>query len=76
MTQNNDCQYKVLAVERILQDNPCGVTVKQIIEKLDYEYGVKAERKAIYHNLYVLGWFFAIEKKRNGHEHIYYILED
>lgn len=70
---NNQCQYKILAVERILQDNPNGVTVKQIIQKLDYEYGVKADRKAIYQNIDVLGWFLPIRRKRNGHEHIYYI---
>lgn len=68
-----DCQYKILAVERILQGNPNGVTVKKIIEKLDYEYGVKAERKAIYHNIDTLGFFLPIRRKRNGNEHIYYI---
>lgn len=69
----DDCQYKILAVERILQDNPNGVTVKQIIEKLDYEYGVTAERKAIYRNIDVLGWFLPINVRKNGSANIYYV---
>lgn len=68
-----DCQYKILAVERILQDNPNGVTVKQIIEKLEYEYGVTAERKAIYQNIDVLGWFLPINVRKNGRANMYYI---
>lgn len=70
---NNQPQYKILAVERILQENPKGLTVKEIIKKLDYEYGVKAERKAIYNNMYVLGWFLPIRVRKHGIENIYYI---
>lgn len=70
---NNQCQYKILAVERVLQDNPSGVTVKEIISKLDYEYGVKAERKAIYQNIDVLKWFLPIGVIKDGNTNVYYI---
>ena len=73
MSRDN-CQYKILAVERILQENPNGVTVKEILLKLDYEYGAKAERKAIYNNIDVLGWFLPIQVSRNQHgENVYKI---
>ena len=72
---NNQPQYKILAIERILQDNPDGVTVKQIIEKLEYEYGVTAERKAIFRNIDVLGWFLPIRIKKNRKTNIYYIAD-
>ena len=69
-----DAQYNVLAVERILQDNPDGVTLKEITEKLAYEYGVKADRRAIWRNIDTLGWFFEIKKKKNSnHEYVYRI---
>ena len=61
----SDYLYKILAVERILQDNPSGVTTKQIIHKLDNLYGIKAERKSIYTNIAVLTRFFNIQCKKN-----------
>lgn len=71
--EKGDSKYIVLAVERILQDNSNGVSVKEIIRKLEYEYGVNAERRTIYNNIDVLGWFFIIKKKRCGKEHLYCI---
>ena len=67
--------YKILAIERIMQNNPNGVTTKQIIEKLDNQYGVKAERKAIYDNINVLTRFMPIEKIRKGNRVIYALME-
>lgn len=65
----SDYLYKILAVERILQDNPSGVTTKQIIDKLDNLYGIKAERKSIYGNIAVLTRFLNVQRKKN----VYYI---
>ena len=59
--------YKILAVERIIQDNPYGITTKEILDKLDKLYGIKAERKSIYENIAVLTRFMPIDVfKANG----------
>ncbi len=58
---------KIIAVERILQRNPNGITIMQIIDKLYDEYGITAERKSIYSNIACLTRFMPIftEKKWN-----------
>lgn len=70
-----DCLSKILAVERIIQDNPYGITTNEIIEKLDNYYGIRAERKSIYENITVLTRFMPINVfKANGKN--FYCLEE
>lgn len=58
---------KVLAVERIMKQNPYGITVNQIIYLLEKKYDIKAERKGIYNNIAALTRFMQIDKyKANG----------
>ena len=58
---------KILAVERIMKQNPYGITVNQIIYLLEKKYDIKAERKSIYNNIAVLTRFMKIDKfKANG----------
>ena len=61
---NPNVLYRILAVERIIQDNPQGITVKQIIEKLDNYYGITADRKTIYRNIAALTRFMPIYQTR------------
>ena len=58
---------KIIAVERILQRNPNGITTQQIIDKLYDEYGIMADRRSVYTDIYVLTRFMPIYtvKKRN-----------
>lgn len=63
----NEYLYKILAVERIIQKEPYGITAKEIIDKLDNLYGIKTERKSVYSNIAVLTRFMPIEVfKANG----------
>ena len=68
---NPDVCLKILAVERILKNNPQGVTIKQIIEKLDNHYGIKAERKSILRNIATLTRFMPIYEYRDGTKVMY-----
>lgn len=65
--------FKILAVERILQSNPHGLTTKQIIDKLDNQYGIKAERKSIYQNIAVLTRFMPICTEKKNYQTFYYL---
>lgn len=64
---------KILAVERIIQASPNGITVKQIIEKLEKTYGITAERKSLYSNIAELTKFMPINTKKVNHTSIYYL---
>jgi hypothetical protein len=58
---------KIIAVERILQRYPKGITMKQIIDKLYDEYGITADRRGIYNDIYVLTRFMPIYTERRGY---------
>ena len=64
---------KILAVERILLDNPQGISTKEIIDKLNNQYGIKASRKSIYSNIATLTRFLMIEGKRVGNNYVWFI---
>lgn len=64
---------RILAVERIVQASPNGITVKQIIEKLEKNYGITAERKSIYNIIAELTKFMPINTKKVNHTSIYYL---
>lgn len=64
---------RILAVERIVQASPNGITVKQIIEKLEKNYGIAAERKSIYNVINELTKFMPINTKKVNHTSIYYL---
>lgn len=64
---------KILAVERIIQDNPHGITIRQIIDKLDNLYGIKSERKSIYINIDVLTYFMPIDCEKVGYKNKYFL---
>lgn len=62
---------KIIAIERILQRNPNGITTKQIIDKLYDEYGITADRRSIYNNINVLTRFMPIYTEKRGYETFY-----
>lgn len=64
---------RVLAVERILQQAPNGITIKQITEKLDRDYGLKAERKSLYNIIAELSDFAPISKRKKDYNTFYYL---
>lgn len=70
-----DSLGKILAVERIIQDNPYGITTNEIIDKLDNYYGIKAERKSIYENIAVLTRFMPINVFRANGKYFYCLEE-
>lgn len=68
--------YKILAVERILKQNPYGVTVNEILSLLEIEYGIEAERKSIYSNIAVLSRFMQIDKFKGNDGKIYWCTKE
>lgn len=57
MAYNIDAKKKLLVLKQILEDytdNELGLTMSQILNKLQEEYGISAERKSIYRDLDLL----------------------
>ena len=55
----------ILAIERILTNAPQNAS--RIIERLENEYGIIAERKSVYDSVAALTEFMMIEKNRKGY---------
>ena len=72
---NADCQAKILALERIIQGNKNGISLKRMLYELDNQYGIRAERKSIYRNIDILTRFMPINMKRKGETILYYLEE-
>lgn len=70
---NGEIHYKILAVERILQNHPHGLTRKQIIDMVDNHYGLKIDRKVFYSYINILTRFMPIQVERNGNTVIYFL---
>lgn len=70
------CLTKILAIERIIQRNPKGITTQMIIDKLDNQYGIKADRKSIYNNINVLTRFMPIYIYKQNQQVFYCLRED
>lgn len=65
---------RILAVERIIIDNPYGISVKEIIEKAQNEYGYNIEKKSIYTYIALLKKFLPIDYFKSSHNtNIYYL---
>ena len=72
MANKDTNRRKLLALERMfLRMRP--LTMKQILNVLNYEYGIEAERKSIYDDIKELTYFLPIVKRKAGHETIYQI---
>lgn len=67
--------YKILAVERILLNNPYGITTAEILEKLENEYGIRAERKSIQANIATLSRFMQIDRYIAGNHKVYWCVK-
>ena len=65
-------KLRILIIERMLSKD--GITVKQIIEKLEKNYNITAKRRTIYDDLNVLSFFYPIVQQRKGSTTVY-ILE-
>ena len=72
MAKGDNSKRKILALERmLLRMRP--YTMRQILAVLEYEYGIKAERKSIYADIDELTMFLPIVKQQVGHHTIYKI---
>ena len=67
---------RILAIERIMQENHYGISVGEIIDALENRYGIIAKRKCIYNCIAVLTRFMPIDKKREGNVVYWYIERD
>lgn len=73
MAGNHDHRKRILAVEGMLLDNPKGLSMKQILNKLDYYYDISVRRQAIYSDICTLTEFYDVQQIRIGHTTIYTI---
>lgn len=65
MANKDTNRRKILALERMfLRMRP--LTMKQILDVLNYEYGIEAERKSIYADIQELTYFLPIVKRQMG----------
>lgn len=62
--KTSDTKIRLLAVEKFLKDNPQGVTMKQILSYLEYQFHITADRKSIYDDIRVLTLFHNIQMIR------------
>ena len=65
-----DNRLRLLAIERIVKENPNGVTVKMILNVLKSRYDIDTERKTVYSDLAALT-FLPIKKEHFGKTQIY-----
>ncbi len=70
-----DSRLRILAVEKILLDNPQGKSLKQIINALECLYDIKADRKRLYIDFAALTFFHNLQTYRKGNTVIYKIKE-
>ena len=70
-----DSRLRILAVEKILLDNPQGKSVAQIINALECLYQIKADRKTLYADFAALTFFHNLQTYRKGNTVIYQIKE-
>ena len=73
LINNGEIHYKILAVERILQNNPNGLTLNQIVNMVDNYYGLKIERKSFYNYINILTRFMPIQVERKGNKFVYFL---
>lgn len=74
MAKSTETLYRILAIERILQNNPYGISVNEIIEKLENEYKITCTRKTIFSNIKMLTRFMPIDKFTGARRsNVYYL---
>ena len=69
--KTSETKIRLIAVEKLLHDNPKGLTTKQIFSALDLQFNILAERKTIYDDINVLTLLYYIQKIRIKHKVIY-----
>lgn len=71
--KTSNTKIRLLAVEKFLMDNPQGVTMKQILSYLEYQFHITADRKSIYDDIRVLTLFHNIQMIKKKSSVIYQI---
>jgi hypothetical protein len=67
---------RILAVERMLkQASDEGLSVKEILSKLQLRYGIETDRRQIYGDLYELNLFYNIQIIHYGWNYKYVLSE-
>ena len=67
---------RILAVERMLkQASDGGLSVKEILSKLQLRYGIETDRKQIYGDLCELNYFYDIQLNRKNNKFKYILSE-
>lgn len=67
---------RILAVERMLkQASDGGLSVKEILSKLQLRYGIETDRKQIYGDLCELNYFYDIQLNHKNNKFKYILSE-
>ncbi|MBO5934059.1 MAG: hypothetical protein J6Q94_01085 [Clostridia bacterium] len=69
--KKSDTKIRVIVVEKLLRDNPKGMTVKQILFYLELQFNITADRKSIYDDICVLTLLYDVQKIRKGSNTVY-----
>ena len=64
--KGNDTKARILALERILMGAKKPLKCDEIIEKLNKQYNISANRKTIYDDIAVLTCFVNVKHWRHG----------
>lgn len=72
MAKGDNSKRKILALERMFLSMR-SLTMKQILNVLNYEYGIEAERKSVYADIKELTMFLPIVTKGEGRYTVYQI---
>lgn len=71
----SDTRLRLLGVEQILLNNPHGVSLKSILDILNYTFDIQADRKAIYGDLQALTRFYDLQVVKKFRGDVLYKME-
>ena len=69
--KSSETKIRLLATEKLLRDNPQGMTLKQIVAYLDLQFNISVERKTVYDDVHCLTLLYDVQIIRKNGKTIY-----
>lgn len=63
----SESKVRLLAVEKYLRDNPCGVTTAELLDYLAKNLGVICDKSTVRADIEALSVFYNIEHNKSGY---------
>ena len=64
-----------LAIERIIESNPKGVTVNEIINKLKIRYDINPKPQTVRNCIAILSRFMPLSEKKENRKNVFYLAD-